>query len=416
MLGGPSVIIIALIDDIISSARKAREDCSALPSSDFIDWSRTVDLLQSISRTADSILTTIHQHTGNDAALRDLQSNIDGASAINRKRKRDLTLEVVEGSDDVNSSDSHEMDEGSVSTHTICNSTVTFGSDAVVSHSASPEDINRAMVHAGSTPKEGTLMFATGSYAFSGTNMKYTGPVLQPDLEERLDVVFFPYVAKLCGDEESVDSAGNLIHMTFIARKVKKLKFMDDFECFKFKPAAFMDGFKTELKREDPEVADMPNGVVKSYLLRQKFLARFTKDKKKIKTKGAPVMAVEAKKTPDGGWIFKEFEKVIIMPKKATVRVGQLFIYKPEVLDLQLGERNPIYDFPDLPPWLRWVDNVLRGSPGETDSSREVTVVALYGHTDLGSLLPYALFETDDRVFNRYEYSLEGKVFYRGCR
>ncbi|KAJ3117729.1 hypothetical protein HDU96_005859 [Phlyctochytrium bullatum] len=391
-----SETVVSLLNDIIESAEKAREcgggakaasgrgrgkgrgrgrgrgrggtAAGAATTTDKPDWNETMRLVERIERTAGTILmmarmqrSAIEAGEGGDGG----QGSVERArlsfgelQQLDKKRKRDGAMQRFPDSDEDDTNFGSESERG------IEGSPMSLGTVTL-------EDSARIAAE------------AVISCEYSGANPKWTSPPLTAELEERLDIIFFTYLAKICSNFDSVDKSGNRIHMTLVARKMRFMSHTQIFECFKFKPTPFADGFMAELGAEDPDLMRQPGALIKAYLFRQKYLARYNKENKKYKTKGAPVLAVEAKKGEDGSWIFKEFEKTILMPTRTVVNVGQVFIYKPEIRDPQLGERPATFEFYSLPKWLRWVDNVLRGSPTETDESCEIHVTATYGHVDL---------------------------------
>lgn len=54
--------------------------------------------------------------------------------------------------------------------------------------------------------------------------------------------------------------------------------------------------------------------LVKHYLWTNRFISRFTPAGKQNRSNGTYVWIVEARKTHDGGWIFKEFGRKILCP------------------------------------------------------------------------------------------------------
>lgn len=56
----------------------------------------------------------------------------------------------------------------------------------------------------------------------------------------------------------------------------------------------------------------MSTKKVKLYLWNQSLISRFNPDGKKAKSKGNHIWNVDAKKLPNGGWVFREFRRKII--------------------------------------------------------------------------------------------------------
>ena len=50
---------------------------------------------------------------------------------------------------------------------------------------------------------------------------------------------------------------------------------------------------------------------VRGYLWIQPFISRYNEDGKKSKSKGNHIWNIDAKKRPEGGWIFRKFQRKI---------------------------------------------------------------------------------------------------------
>jgi hypothetical protein len=86
----------------------------------------------------------------------------------------------------------------------------------------------------------------------------------------------------------------------------------------------------------------IPAALVKEYLYAQRYISRYLPDGRRHKTNGYFVWIVEARRTPDGGWIFKEFERRIVGEDPAPVAlVGQRWRWAPKLYDSQVkGEKK----------------------------------------------------------------------------
>ncbi|KAJ3098509.1 hypothetical protein HDU97_003965 [Phlyctochytrium planicorne] len=382
-LAAAKTSISELLEDVVEKASTAKGTCKSM------DWAKTLQLVQQITISTEAIasfITTLQPmvsiitlwdwpknrflffEPGDRNPSATLES-LETEKEVPAKKRKRSSAEDSQGSTGSKRSrlPNSEQDDVQSCSPPTSDDEAGFGEDSELKS------------------KDADEMQYEYSYIFEGQPKKWTGDIITPEVEEKLDVVFFMYLARICGDWDASDSTGTKIHMTLVGKKLENLKMTVVFDTFKFRPYAFVNGFKDELRQEEPELADLKNtGLVKAYLSRQRFLARYTKDNKKFKTKGAPVIVVEAKKTEDGGWIFKEFEKRISPPHSNKAKVGNIFMYKPELIDPQLGGDRPVkYSFPNLPSWLTWNNDALLGTPTENDSSFELVVQGLYGHHDL---------------------------------
>jgi hypothetical protein len=207
-------------------------------------------------------------------------------------------------------------------------------------------------------------------------------------LRERLDEIFFGFLARVCSDLDASDSHGERIHQTMIAKKLNKVTETIDFKQFKFRIRSFTNAFREELQRNGISEDIVSEKKARQYLWQHKYISRFNEDGKKAKSKGNHVWIIEAKKTCDGGWIFKEFERKIAGPEPSPVAyVGTRYSYKPKVYDPQIRSPKAIFNSPWLPSWLTWENNELTGIPNEMAQECKITVVANYYHGDT----PYRL-------------------------
>jgi len=109
-------------------------------------------------------------------------------------------------------------------------------------------------------------------------------------------------------------------------------------------------------------------------------ISRFNEDGKKSKSKGNHIWNVDAKKMPDGSWIFREFKRKIAPAPHTRAFVGSVYTWTPRVWDPQASTADLKVTFSSppgqLPPWLSWTENVLSGMPAEDDVSVNVTALA----------------------------------------
>lgn len=119
---------------------------------------------------------------------------------------------------------------------------------------------------------------------------------------------------------------------------------------------------------------------IKSYLWNQKLISRFNEDGKKSKSKGNHIWNVDAKKMPDGSWIFRPFQRKIAPPPPTRAYIGLPYSWTPRVWDPQAStvDLKVTFNSPpgSLPLWLSWQDNVLTGTPTEGVAPTHVTALA----------------------------------------
>ncbi|CAH1767970.1 13783_t:CDS:2, partial [Entrophospora sp. SA101] len=142
---------------------------------------------------------------------------------------------------------------------------------------------------------------------------------LDPNLIKSLDEIFVTFLQNICSNLDARDSKGEPIHQTLMAKKMQKLDESPDFRPFKFRIQAFTNAYHDELIR---------NGYTEEIL-------PLRKDGKKAKSKGNHVWNIEAKKTPTGGWVFREFTRKIAGIPNKIAYVGTEYTYAPRVWDPQ---------------------------------------------------------------------------------
>nr|CAG8498980.1 2885_t:CDS:10 [Entrophospora candida] len=166
------------------------------------------------------------------------------------------------------------------------------------------------------------------------------------------------------------DSKGEQIHQTLMAKKMQKLSESPDFRPFKFRIQAFTNAFHEELLHNGYTEEVLPMRKVKNYLWTQRYISRFNEDGKKAKSKGNHVWNIEAKKTPAGGWVFREFTRKIAGIPNKVAYVGAKYTYSPRVWDPQVNIK------------CKWENNILTGTPDMNSQSCEITAIANYYHGD----------------------------------
>ncbi|ORX59341.1 hypothetical protein BCR36DRAFT_317480 [Piromyces finnis] len=213
--------------------------------------------------------------------------------------------------------------------------------------------------------------------------LSYSPNNFENELVDRLDEIFFGFLASICSNLDACDKAGERIHQTMIAKKLNKVTETVDFKQFKFRIRSFTNAFREELQRNGITEDVISEKKARHYLWQHKYISRFNEDGKKAKSKGNHVWIIEAKKTADGGWIFKEFERKIAGPEPSTKAiVGKKYTYQPRIYDPQIRSPKVVFHSPWLPSWLSWENNVLSGIPDETAEDCEITVIASYYHGD----------------------------------
>jgi hypothetical protein len=68
-----------------------------------------------------------------------------------------------------------------------------------------------------------------------------------------------------------------------------------------------------------------------------RYIKRFSEEGKKLKSQGNYVWTVEAKKTPTGTWIFREFERKFINEPNTLAYIGMRWSYTPQIWDPQVA-------------------------------------------------------------------------------
>ncbi|KAJ1907003.1 hypothetical protein LPJ81_001028 [Coemansia sp. IMI 209127] len=201
---------------------------------------------------------------------------------------------------------------------------------------------------------------------------------LDADLIARLDGLFMKYLEAICSNTITVDSEGESIHQTQMAKKLEKLEQCTEYRTFRFRIQAFSNGYREFMEREAGMTEQMVSKQqLRAYLHQQRYISRYNEDGKKAKSKGHHVWNVEAKKISRNTWWFKEFLRRIASPPAKAV-VGVPYEWTPTIWDPQIKSPKVYFSSEWLPSWLRWENNSLRGlaPPDATDCS--IVVVASY--------------------------------------
>lgn len=96
-------------------------------------------------------------------------------------------------------------------------------------------------------------------------------------------------------------------------KKMARLDESPDYRPFKFRIQSFTNAFQDELANRGITEETISAKKVKSYLWKQPLISRFNPDGKKSKSKGNHIWNVEGKKLPSGGWVFRPFQKSIMV-------------------------------------------------------------------------------------------------------
>ncbi|KAJ2780749.1 hypothetical protein GGI15_003432 [Coemansia interrupta] len=205
-----------------------------------------------------------------------------------------------------------------------------------------------------------------------------TEQILDHDLIVQLDKLFMRYLEQICSNNITVDSEGESIHQTQMAKKLEKLEQCTEFRTFRFRIQAFSNGYREFIERE----AGMTEQVVskqqlRNYLHQQRYISRYNEDGKKAKSKGHHVWNVEAKKISRNTWWFKEFlRRIASPPPKAVINVP--YEWTPTIWDPQIKAPKVYFNSEWLPAWLQWDNNTLRGLPPHDATDCTISVVASY--------------------------------------
>lgn len=117
---------------------------------------------------------------------------------------------------------------------------------------------------------------------------------------------------------------------------------------------------------------------IRNYLWNQTYISRFNEDGKKAKSKGNHIWNINAKKKPEGGWVFSPFHRRLAGTPHGVAYVGLRWTWAPRIWDPQASRSNVpvIFTSPNHPSWLTWKDDQLSGVPPPEAESCDITVEA----------------------------------------
>ncbi len=222
--------------------------------------------------------------------------------------------------------------------------------------------------------------------------------LVSDQIREQLDIILDDFLQKVCSDRESrdhgphgirltavlpvefTDNKGELLHQALMPKKMARLNESPDFRPFKFRIQAFTNAFHDELQSRGLKDDTLSAKKVKSFLWTNSLISRFNDDGKKSKSKGNHIWNVDAKRLPEGTWIFRPFRRKIAGVPPQQAYIGTPYIWTPRVWDPQASTNGLQVEFSSppgtLPGWLRWEDTVLTGVPEDGDVGGQITAVA----------------------------------------
>ncbi|KAF8498896.1 hypothetical protein JB92DRAFT_2654121, partial [Gautieria morchelliformis] len=201
---------------------------------------------------------------------------------------------------------------------------------------------------------------------------------IPPELKTEVDRFFFQFLSMTCSDLDAADSKGEPIHQLLMAKKMQRLDKSPDFRPFKFRIQAFTNGFSEQalLARQGLSEDVIPMKKVRHYLWTNPYISRFNEDGNRAKSNGNRIWNIDAKKAPEGGWLFRPFRRKIAGSFPGVAYVGLKWQFRPRVWDPQASRSNLEVKFssPSLAPWLAWNEDVLSGTPSSDTLSTEIVV------------------------------------------
>ncbi|KAF9520482.1 hypothetical protein BS47DRAFT_634566 [Hydnum rufescens UP504] len=215
--------------------------------------------------------------------------------------------------------------------------------------------------------------------------------LVSPELKQQMAKVFDAYLQRICSNLEATDAKGEAIHQTLMPKKMAKMDESLDFRPFKFRIAAFTNGFMEELAQHHLGEDVIPQKKIKAYLWHQQpYISRFNEDGKKSKSKGNHVWHIFARKEPNGtGWVFRAFERKIVGNPAPIAYVGLKWAWQPRIWDPQMSRQSiaVVWSSPALPPWLSWHKDLLIGVPGPGDATDvDIEIEASFPNEDRESI------------------------------
>ncbi|OSD01562.1 hypothetical protein PYCCODRAFT_1445566 [Trametes coccinea BRFM310] len=214
----------------------------------------------------------------------------------------------------------------------------------------------------------------------SGSGSTGHGNEVPQEYRAEVERIFFEFLNAICSNLDATDSKGEPIHQTLMAKKMQRLDESPDFRPFKFRIQAFTNAFLEELARQGYPEEKIPMKKIRNFLWNQPYISRFNEEGKKSKSKGNHIWHVDAKKSGDGGWVFRPFKRKLAGTPPGVAYVGLRWTWTPRIWDPQASRANmPVtYSSPALPSWLSWKDDSLTGIPPPDAQSCDVTVEARF--------------------------------------
>lgn len=157
------------------------------------------------------------------------------------------------------------------------------------------------------------------SVGHEAPDLSNNNALISDDIRRQLDTIFDEFLNRVCSDLDFCDSKGEKLHQVLMPKKMQRLDESTDYRPFKFRIQAFTNAFQEELQSRGITEETMSIKKIKSYLWKQDLISRFNSDGKKAKSKGNHIWNVDAKKLPDGTWVFRPFKRRIINHPDAFV-------------------------------------------------------------------------------------------------
>ncbi|KAF9265555.1 hypothetical protein L218DRAFT_997507 [Marasmius fiardii PR-910] len=207
-----------------------------------------------------------------------------------------------------------------------------------------------------------------------------SGSDVPQEYRSEVDRIFFEFLNKICSNLEATDAKGDPIHQTLMPKKMQRLDESPDFRPFKFRILAFTTAFLEELARQGYPEEKIPMKKIRNYLWRHPYIQRYNEDGKKAKSKGNYIWNVEARKTSNGQWEFRPFQRKLAGIPPAIAYCGLKWSWHPHIWDPQASFVNiPVhYSSPNLPSWLSWKGEELSGTPPAGAESCDIRVEAKF--------------------------------------
>jgi len=209
---------------------------------------------------------------------------------------------------------------------------------------------------------------------------------LEPELQAKLDPVFFDFLSRICSDLEAKDNRGELIHQTLMPKKMARLDESRDFRPFKFRIQAFTNAFYSDLQERGVLDETLNFKKMKQFLWANPHISRYNDDGRKAKSKGNHVWMISARKihNEDGsnhGWQFHQFTRKIARPQEDFAYPNVQWTWDMRIWDPQTSSDSikAAFTVNAHPKWLQFDGMAkLSGTPQEGDEGGPITVTAHY--------------------------------------